>query len=347
MPKSIFDLVTSTELAAYWTAIAPGEPPYLGEELWDTQQKLGLNISWIKGASGLPAVLKPSAFDAAAIPRPRIGFDKLSASMPYFKESMYIDEELRQELNLILQTGNQNYIDSVMNRVFNDEARLIRSARITRERMRMMALTTGVISISANGQNYAYDYGVTHKGDAATKWSSTSTADPISDIRKAIEEVYTETGITPKRGLCNGVTWQRLRNNEKIKKAIYVLTDGVGDVSDAKLRAHIAEQLDGFQIAVYDDRYADETGTSTKFVADDVFTLFPEGKLGTFWFGTTPEQSDLMASNVANVSIVDVGVAITTSQKVDPVNVETKVSMIGMPDFPTADSIYIMDTEPS
>lgn len=218
MPKSIFDLVTSTELAAYWTTLAPGEPPYLGEELWDTQQKLGLNISWIKGASGLPAVLKPSAFDAAAIPRPRIGFDKLSASMPYFKESMYIDEELRQELNLILQTGNQNYIDSVMNRVFNDEVRLIRSARITRERMRMMVLTTGVISISANGQNYAYDYGVTHKGDAATKWSSTSTADPVSDIRKAIETVYTETGIKPKRGLCNGVTWQRLRNNEKSRR---------------------------------------------------------------------------------------------------------------------------------
>lgn len=78
-----------------------------------------------------------------------------------------------------------------------------------------------------------------------------------------------------------------------------------------------------------------------------MFTIFPEGKLGTFWFGTTPEQSDLMASNVANVSVVDVGVAVTTSQKVDPVNVETKVSMIGMPDFPTADNIYIMDTEPS
>lgn len=344
---SIFDLVTSTELSAYWSTMAPGEPPFLGEELWDNQQKLGLDIKWIKGASGLPAVLKTSAFDAAAIPRARIGFDKLSASMPFFKESTYIDEELRQELNLILQTGNQNYIDSVMNRVFDDEMQLLKSARVSRERMRMMALTTGVVSMTSNGQNYYYDYGVTHKGDAATKWSSTTTADPLSDLRKAQEEVYTETGIKPTRGLCNSVTWLHLKNNDKIKKAIFVLTNGVGEISDAKLRSYISEELDGLQIAVYDKRYADESGSSTKYVPDNTFVLFPEGKLGTFWFGTTPEQSDLMSSNVANVSIVDGGVAITTTQKTDPVNVETKVTQICLPDFPTADSIYIMDTEPS
>ena len=77
--------------------------------------------------------------------------------------------------------------------------------------------------------------------------------------------------------------------------------------------------------------------------ADDTFVIFPQGKLGTGWFGTTPEQSDLMAGSAANVSITDVGVAVTTSKETDPVNVDTKVSMIYLPSFETADQVGIID----
>ena len=80
---------------------------------------------------------------------------------------------------------------------------------------------------------------------------------------------------------------------------------------------------------------------------EHTFVLFPEGDLGRTWFGTTPEESDLLASSVANVSIVDTGVAVTTVQKTDPVNVETKVTMICLPSFETADQVYTMDTNPS
>ena len=155
---SIFDLVQSEALVAYWETLANQQPPYLGEELFPAQQKLGLDLKWIKGAKGLPVVLMPSAYDSKSKKRDRIGFDKLSAEMPFFKESTYIDEEMRQQLNMVLETGNQAYIDSVMNNVFDDEMRLLTGARAQRERMRMQALTTGAISISANGQDYDYDY---------------------------------------------------------------------------------------------------------------------------------------------------------------------------------------------
>ena len=101
---SIFDLVKAPELTSYWEERTQDLPPYLGEELFPADKKLGLRLDWIKGAKGLPIVLKPSAFDVGAVPRPRIGFDKLSAQMPFFKESSYIDEELRQELNMVMET---------------------------------------------------------------------------------------------------------------------------------------------------------------------------------------------------------------------------------------------------
>ena len=340
---TIFDLIKSQELAAYWTELSQDKDPYVGEELFPSDKKRGLDLKWIKGSKGLPVVLKTSAFDVAAIPRTRIGFEKLSAEMPYFKESMYIDEELRQDLNMVLETGNQAYIDSVINNVFDDEMKLLDGARASRERMRMMALTTGTIAMTANGQNYSYDYNVSHKGDAAVSWSDTANADPIEDLRLAQQSVLDDTGVKPTRAICNSVTWRQLRNNQKILKAIFVLTEGVGSISDKKLKEYILDELE-LDVVINDKRYVDEQGAQKKYVPDETFVLFPEGDLGKTWFGTTPAESDLLSSSVANVSIVDNGVAITTSQSVDPVNVETIVSMICLPSFEAADQVYILDT---
>lgn len=340
---TIFDLMQSQELTAYWEELIQDEAPYPGEELFPDDKKRGISLKWIKGSKGLPVVLKTSAFDVHAIPRARIGFEKLTAEMPYFKESTYIDEELRQELNLVLETGNQAYIDSVMNKIFNDETRLLRGARAARERMRMMALTTGIISMAANGQAFSFDYGVTHKGNASVAWSDHANADPIEDIRVAKELIQDETGAVITRAMCDGKTWRNLRNNERIKKEIFVLTDGVGALSDKQLRQYIMDQVE-IEVVVNDKRYKDENEQTVKFMPENTFVMFPDGDLGKTWFGTTPAESDLMSGSVANVSITDTGVAVTTTQKADPVQVETIVSMICLPSFEAADQVYILDT---
>ena len=72
--------------------------------------------------------------------------------------------------------------------------------------------------------------------------------------------------------------------------------------------------------------------------------MFPGTVLGKTWFGTTPAESDLMTGNAANVSITETGVAVVTHQKVDPVQVETIVSMICLPSFEMADGVGIIDT---
>lgn len=341
----IFELISSQELTAYWEELTQDEAPYPCEELFPVDKKRGLSLKWIKGSKGLPIVLKNSAFDAAAVPRPRIGFDKLSAEMPYFKESTYIDEELRQELNMVMETGNQAYIDSVMNRIFDDETRLLRGAAATRERMRMMALTTGVVSMISNGQVYTFDYGIPsgHKSEVTASWSNHTASDPIEDIRQAKEKIQDDTGAVITRAMCDGATWRHIRNNENIKKAIFVLSNGAGTVSDQKLRDYIMDELE-IEIVVNDKRYKTEDGTVTKYMPADTFVMFPDGELGKTWFGTTPAESDLMGGNVANVSITETGVAVTTAQKVDPVQVETIVSMICLPSFEMADQVYILDT---
>lgn len=341
----IFDLVTASEVAAYWTQLVQHRPPYLGEELFPSAKKLGLELKWIKGAKGLPIVLKPSAYDVTAVPRERIGFNMVSAEMPFFKESMYIDEVIRQELNMVLETGNQAYIDSVINKVFDDSTQLLDGAAAQRERMRMMALTTGSIAIAANGQSYTYDYGIPddNKDTVTTSWA-TATTDILKDIQDWQDMIEENTGNRPTRALMSRKTWGYFRANTAIRNSILRNATGVL-VPDSEIVSFLSDIL-GLNIVVYAKKYQNEAGATVPFVPDDTFILFPEGALGNTWFGTTPEESDLMGGRTANVSLTDVGVAVTTMEKADPVNVETKVTMICLPSFEAADQVVIADVIP-
>lgn len=342
MPN-IFDLVTAPEITAYWTELNQDRAPYLGETLFPNQKKLGLDLKWLKGSKGLPVVLKLSAFDAQAVPRQRIGFEKVSAEMPFFKESLYVDEELRQELNKVLESGNQAYIDAVINRIFDDEGQLIDSAAVARERMRMSLLTTGTITMVSNGQAYTYDYGLdsNQKPVVAISWS-TNTADIIGDIRTWQDNREDVTGVRPIRAICSRKTFGYILQNTAIKNAVWGVQNNA-PINEAKAKAYLLDELD-LEVVIYTKRYKDESGTTQKYVPDDTFVLIPPGNLGNTWFGTTPEESDLLASSsVDNVSVVDTGVAVTTMRRADPVNVETKVTQIALPSFEMADQIIIAD----
>ena len=346
MARTIFDVVTAENISAYWENMTQNRAPYVGEQLFPSVKKLGLNLDWLNGNSGVPVVLNLSAFDAQAIPRARQGFSVTRAQMPYFKESLYIDEELRQQLNIAIEGGSDAYVNTIMQKIFNDNVQLIESARVQRERMRMALLTTGAISITSNGQSVSYDYGVPsgHKKTAAASWKTSST-DIIADIYAWQQTILEDTGVKPTRAICNSTVWNALRNNTNIRNTIFVYSNGVSTVSDAALKSFLAEQLE-LSVYVNDKLYKNESGTNTKFVPDDTFVLFPAGELGNTYFGTTPEESDLQTGSAAHVALVDTGVAVTTMKKLDPVNVETKVSMITLPSFEASNQILIADVTP-
>ena len=342
--QTIGDFVNAPALAAYWTTKTTEQAPFLGDVLFPSNKQLGMELSFLKGKKGAPIALRPSAFDAQAIPRDRQGFEKLVTDMIFFRESKYIDEKQRQELNLYMQTNNQAYIDAVLGHVYDDATELVTAASVAREAMRMELLNTGKITVKGNGQDHLIDYGFNeeHKGKATVSWSDGATADPIEDIRLAMEKIEEDTGEAPARALLNLKTFQQLRKNANINKSISVFGNGTLTLSNQMILDFLMEHL-GIEVVVYNKRYNDGA-TTKKYVDDNKFILLPAGNLGTTWFGTTPEESDLMASTAAEVNIVDTGVAITTSQKVNPVNVETIVSQISLPSFEAMDNIFILDT---
>lgn len=342
--SGIAELITSKAIAAYWKIKKNERAPYFGENLFPNDKKLGLDLAWIKGARKAPVKLMLSAFDAKSIPLNRGNVSKLSTDMPFFKNSMDIGEKQRQELNkLIGSNANQKMVDIVVRDIFNDKMHLLENAALTREIMRMEILTTGALSLADNGQSYSYDYGVpsNHKVTPTVKWDQSTTADPVADINAWLDAIDDETGSRPTRGVMNGNTLKLIQNCDSIKNAIYVLGQGKVTPTRAEVVNYLQKETNVI-FAINNKGYQNANGTSTKFIADGTVVLFPEGKLGNTWFGTTPEESDLMAgAAAAQVEIVDTGVAITTTIKTDPVNVETKVSMICLPSFEMAEEVII------
>ena len=99
----IFDLVSAANIAQYWIEKNVNEQPLLGETLFPYQKEIGVKLEWIKGANNQPVALRLSAYDSKAIRRDNRGIEKYDTEMPFFKESKYIDEKMRQQLNILMQ----------------------------------------------------------------------------------------------------------------------------------------------------------------------------------------------------------------------------------------------------
>lgn len=339
------DFINAHNISGYYKAKMQNETKYLGEFLFPRRKQIGLDISWIKGAGGLPVVLKPSKFDTAVTVRDRVSFTKIDKEMPYFKEAMLIKEVDRQEI-LRASSVNNPYLDLAVSKVFDDATTLIKGAVAQEERLKMQLLTTGAIAVSANNTDLSYDYSfkTEHKGKVGAKWSEATASHPVQDILKAQDLVAGNTGARPTKLLLNSTTFAKMLASNSIKLDMNTISGSNIIVTNVMGKEYFKSKL-GIDVIVYDMMFVDEAGAKKKFIPDNTAVLLPEGTLGQSHFGTTPEEADLMSGESANVSIVNTGMAITTVVKTDPVNVETKVSMINLPSFEKMDEIFILDTE--
>lgn len=341
----MFEDITSANIATYWTTITQTEQPYLGEVLFPNTTTPDQSVSWYKGVTNAPKPLQMSAFDVQAVPRSRQGFEEVTVKTKFFKESKYIDEQLRQDLIHAQQSAIAAQKDIILGRIYKDETELIRGASLTREIMRMQLLQTGKLLMKGtNGQIYNEDLQMkaTHQANARTAWGTTG-ASPVDDIRDAIDRIGTDEGVTIARAIVNLKTFRVLMQDAEIKATILAnnANTGAAFVPQSVVLAFLESEL-GVRFQVYDKAYVDATGKLQRFIADGNVVFLPAVTLGTTAFSTTPEAAGLGAVSDADVSVVDTGVAITVSHKVDPVTKETKVSQQVFPTFEQIDSVYVL-----
>ncbi|RFE01078.1 major capsid protein [Streptococcus parauberis] len=338
----LHERLTSANIAGFYIEANSGVEATLGQKLFPLSKQIGATLDMVKGGYGRPVILRASAFDAKSTLRDRPEVEITTAKMPFFKETLPVKEEDIIQINNL--SGNQKLQESVLQRAFKDDVELINAAKVRLEAMAMEVLATGKIGVKSNGVARDFDYGVDddQKSNVAVAWTD-PTANPLADLEKAIEAA-TERGYTPEVIYLNNTTFNALKNNPNTI-AVY---DGANkkQMSAGKFKEWLAEEQGLLEVVVINNTYIDETGVSRKYFPDNQVTLAPNVILGEMVLAMTPEESDLMAGNAANVTVVEQGIAVTTTKQTDPVNVLTKVSMVALPSFSNLNAVYMLTTTP-
>ena len=347
-------LFSPAAIGANWTENVSNRIPYLGEGLFPARKQAGLDLKWIKGSKGIPVSLMPSAFDAKATFRDRIGVEKVETEMPFFREGFKLKERDRQDI-LRAQNANDPYVNAAIARVFDDARELIEGALVVGERERMQLLfpvngNVG-ISIQANGVDYTYNYDPDgawkttnyFELEGGHKWNAPTTADPFSDIQDAKDAIAAKTGSDLRIMMMNKATFKTLRTNKNIKDR-YLSKSGAafGYLTDSEIIEILKDTNDLDGIVLYDKQYRNESKVAAKFVPDGYVTLVPAGALGETCYGTTPEEADLMGKNIAQVQIVEGGIAVTQVPEAHPVNLNTFASEIVLPSYERMDEVAVL-----
>ena len=350
MAISIYELINARAVAAYWETLRSNQIPYLGESLFPAERMSGLKLDWIVGYNKLPVALMPAAFDARPVVRDRGQVETRSTRMPFFREAMRLGEEDRQQLLTLLASGSQ-FIKPIIDRLFDDVSSLIDSAVLNPEIMRFSVLQTGTITMQSpneSGINVNYNYNFDKTGAWAAnniitlvgteQWGEDD-ANPVRDIL-GIKRLAASKGITITRAIIGPELWAELLLTPSIVKEVF--PTGATALSDSDLQAYLARKT-GIAFVQYEKQYQSFDGIEVPFVMSDRVTFLPSSAVGSTYFGTTPEEADLMTGAApAEVRVVGGGIAVLSMLEAIPVNVITSVSEIVLPSFEGMNSVFIL-----
>lgn len=131
-------------------------------------------------------------------------------------------------------------------------------------------------NMPARTVNYSVPAG--QKPTAATLWSTTATADPLTDIGNW-KLLFRGTGARPIRIIVNQKVDNYLKSNANIQRLLQ--TQYGRDVLSADSLAFVmANQLNGMEYEVYDGGYLDDTGTFYPFIPDNACLIVGQGMTG-------------------------------------------------------------------
>jgi hypothetical protein len=317
-------------------------------------KKSGIDLRWIKTHRNVSPVLAPSNYDALPVLRAREGIAINDTEMPFFRESMQVTERDMIEIGRIADATDP-YLASALRGVYDDTTKLIRSAETVGEvmRMQLFAAANGhpSITLSANGQTYAYNYDPDGSYAAnnyraltgTSAWSDLTNSKPIDDLYNAKKSLAAK-GYTARYVIMTTKTFGYLRNNAQVKSALLTTNSaGVIFVSDDMVKRIVRDVL-GLEIVVYDKTYINYSGNTANFYPDDNVTIVPDTQLGRTWYGTTPAERSQGVVNNAQTAIYGTGIAITTEpeMKSGVYKFTTTASEIVLPSYEMMDATYAM-----
>lgn len=290
------------------------------------------------GADNTPAA-SVRAFDAPAPIGSRPGFTRASGSLPPISQKIVLTEG--ESLMLRALQGSDAANDELIDAIYDDAARMVKSVHARVELARGDVLTDGVVTIAENGQQFSIDYGVpsAHKVTVGTTWANPA-ADALSDQMNWLE-VYAETtgGLTPGVAIAStNVIGQMLRNTS-LNGGTQMTFTGMNEVL-------VANGLP--PVTRYDVQITNANGTSQRVIPTDRLIWLPDpddARAGETQFGTTREATKLSQDGILPESD-RAGVIAMVWETEDPVQTWTKGTAIALPVLHNPNTVFSADVNP-
>ena len=345
----MFRFLQAAIVIAYWLGLKPNKPAKMYKTLFPEDKQIGDKLEYVPGIGGKSVTLAPSAYDAPAYLLQIDPITSKESKLALFRTKKRVTERQKQDYQNAVARNLPSQIASLEKKISDEMADLVEGGEVVADVMAGQLLSTGTVTIAANGANLSGTYGILAAQQetllSTAKWSDLTNSTPIADIerwRDAVAELPESSGEKPSRAICRTKTFNYIKNNVGIR-AEMAASASFKDITTQMVIDFIKAKTD-VEIFVYDAAYKDHTGTTTQYVfPNEIFTLLPAGQVGRMVFGTTPEENEMgkPGKDIALGGDVQ-GIAVKVKEIDDEVEeTEVKASVMVLPSGEGLGKIFI------
>jgi hypothetical protein len=261
-------------------------------------------------------------------------------SLPALGQKLLVGEQEQ----LLLDASRGADADRLVELLYNDVERHVKSIRSRLELAAGDVLTDGKLTISENGFTTEVDFGVpaANLPTAAVLWSD-PTSDPLKDELGWIEYLADQGLPEPEMVLTSRRAWSYLASNNAYRAAYYgsVNPSNTPTASLNPAQVNVVRGNYGLPPVTLYKAQVRVDGTATKVLSDDRWLMLPPDRQN--WaqtlYGATAESLVLSRGSNPEIAAEDApGIVITRGIQDDPVQIWTKGAAVAMPVMHTPDA---------
>jgi len=283
------------------------------------------------------------AFDTQPRMTGRQGFSSIRGELVPVSRQIPLGEEEMLRLRAIQNAQGQ---EGMMNAIYADAERMIRSVQMRLELARGQVLTTGKFTLAENGLNIEADFGMksSHKPVAAASWATAST-DILADLLTWMQLYVDDTGVEPALLMMSRTVLGYMYNNTKMREAAAFAGTTPSRLNNEMIDAIFA--ANGLPPVMLYDTKARVEGTITSIIPTDKVLFLPSSDepIGATHYGITAEAIKLAEKGLMTAADMP-GVVCVALEQESPVQTYTLASAIAVPVLPNPDLVICADVIP-
>lgn len=324
---NIFEQLTPTYIAGVWRTNPSNNKPYMHQMFLPLTRTDQIELEYLTGHDYLPVVLEPSAYDTKMITRDHTPAKKAKIEIPFFRESMIMNERDAMQLFHLSQNSNMPGATTLIRNLVNDAVGLLESVNVNREIMFTQLITQGGFIIngrqntSNQQQNFQWDY------DPEGTWTASnvidldngtpgsSLVDPTFDFVGWMTEFINTLELEGKSigyAIIGSQTARDLMANESIRGLMLLRGYGVAPANVPNYATFTRQSVFSFlgsyfgiNFMIHDKAYGlkdslqlggitnDAAATPTSefyFPQRGTISFLPAGNIGEMYAAVTPEE---------------------------------------------------------